>query len=444
MVKWPQPVSIKQLRGFLGLTGYYRRFIQGYAHVAAPLTDMLKKDKFHWTEEATEAFKKLKMAMTKAPVLRLPDFETTFIIETDASNIRIGAVLMQHEQPIAFFSKKLGQRLQGASAYHRELYAIVEAVYKWRQYLLGRFFIIRTDHKSIKEILQQIIQTPDQQMYVRKLMGYNFKIEYKPGSSNKVVDALSRKDEHSTELLLDEASMFWNFSKPIPFLLKDVQRENQTGEDLRKLHQQYKANLLGDEYSVKDGMLIHKGKFIISSTSQLKQKLLQEYHATPMAGHTGVKRTLARLAAIFYWPNMRKDVENFVAICTICQQTKYSTQPPAGLLQPLPVPSMVWEHVTVDFITGLPLSKTFSVIMVVVDRLTKYTHFGALPPQFKATHAASLFVEIVVKLHGFPASIVSDRDPIFLSKFLKELFSLSGATLNIAQHITLKQMGRQK
>lgn len=126
---------------------------------------------------------------------------------------------------------------------------------------------------------------------------------------------------------------------------------------------------------------------------------------------------------------MRASVEDFVAGCLTCQQIKYSTQPPAGLLQPLPVPDSVWEAVTMDFITGLPVSRGQSLIFVVVDRLTKFAHFGPLPKQFTAEKVAQLFVEIVVKLHGFPNSIVSDRDSIFLSAFWQQLFKLSGTRL---------------
>ncbi|KAL9432323.1 hypothetical protein AB3S75_027361 [Citrus x aurantiifolia] len=126
---------------------------------------------------------------------------------------------------------------------------------------------------------------------------------------------------------------------------------------------------------------------------------------------------------------MRHDVEKFIRECLICQQTKYSTQAPVGLLQPLPIPNMVWDEVTMDFITGLPLSKGFSVILVVVDRLTKFAHFGPLPCQFTALKTAELFVDMVIKIHGFPSSIISDRDPVFLSNFWKQLFLLSGTTL---------------
>lgn len=135
MTAWPTPSSVKQLRGFLGLTGYYRRFVKHYSLIAAPLTDLLKKDAFVWNPTATESFTALKSAMCTAPVLRLPNFDRPFVVETDASDLGIGAVLLQESHPLAYFSKKLGPKRRLASTYHKELYAIVEALQKWRQYL---------------------------------------------------------------------------------------------------------------------------------------------------------------------------------------------------------------------------------------------------------------------------------------------------------------------
>lgn len=169
------------MHGFLGLTGYYHRFVKGYAAIASPLTDLLKKEKYVWTKAATTAFVKLKEAMSKTPVLMLPDFHKSFVIEADASGTGIGAVLMQDGHPISYFSKKLCAKMQLASTYIKELHVIIEAIGKWRQYLIGRNFVVRTDHKSIKELLLQPIHTPEQQKYIRKLLGYEFRIEYKPG-----------------------------------------------------------------------------------------------------------------------------------------------------------------------------------------------------------------------------------------------------------------------
>ena len=153
--------------------------------------------------------------MTHAPVLRLPDFTRDFVIETDASNYGIGTMIMQDNHPIAFFSKKIGPKLQASPTYIKELHAITEVVRKWRQYLLGKFVIILTYHKSIKELLQQVIQTPEQQVYVQKLLGYQFRIEYKQGISNKVVDSLSHfsnnlgnTDTTSEPVTFDGAALF--------------------------------------------------------------------------------------------------------------------------------------------------------------------------------------------------------------------------------------------
>ena len=252
MVHWPVPSNLKQLRGFLGLTGYYRHFIAGFASIAAPLTDLLRRDAFLWGPKADLAFAKLKEAMTHAPVLRLPDFTRDFVIETDASNYGIGAVLMQDNHPIIFFSKKIGPKLQVSSTYIKELHAITEAVRKWRQYLLSRFFVIRTDHKSIKELLQQVIQTPEQQVYVRKLLSYQFRIEYKQGISYRVADALSRFSNNPTNtaptlepVTFDGAALLLAcISAPLFDLVSQVHSANTTDTYLVHLHEQFQQGKL--------------------------------------------------------------------------------------------------------------------------------------------------------------------------------------------------------
>lgn len=336
MVSWPKPSNLKQLRGFLGLTGYYRRFIRQYAMIAAPLTDLLKKDAFKWTMETEKTFEALKKVMTMTPVLKLPDFSMTFVVETDASNIGIGAVLMQSEQPIAYFSKKMGPRMQGKSAYLKELFAITEAVKKWRQYLLGRFFVIRTDQRSLKELFQQVIQTPEQQFYVKKLLGYTFHIEYKVGATNKAADALSRREEGEPG-----ANALLLLSRPTTEVLAILREENKRLQELIELHERVTNGAVTSPFEVKERILYYQNRFFIGKESQLKQLLLQEFHDAPSAMHGGVKRKLVRLSQLFFWPKMHEEVQKYVAKCQVCQQMKYSTQAPAGLLQPLPTPSKV-------------------------------------------------------------------------------------------------------
>jgi hypothetical protein len=163
MLLWPKPHNLKALRGFLGLTGYYRKFIQHYGSLARPLTQLLKKDAFGWNEEAEESFLLLKEAMTQAPVLALPDFSQQFVIECDASGIGIGAVLMQGRRPIAYFSQALHGRNLVLSTYEKEMLALVTAIHKWRPYLLGHRFVVRTDHRSLKFLWDQTIATEAQQ-----------------------------------------------------------------------------------------------------------------------------------------------------------------------------------------------------------------------------------------------------------------------------------------
>ncbi|GJS40579.1 reverse transcriptase [Tanacetum coccineum] len=216
----------------------------------------------------------------------LPDFEDTFVIEADASDVGIGAVLLQKEQPLGYFSRKLGPRMKVAATYQKELFAIVEAVYKWRQYLIGRRFIIRTDHRIIKELMQQVIQTPLQQKYVRKLMGFDFGIEYKSGASNLVADALSRLQEDDDEV----TSAFMALSRPVVGLLEELKRENETLDELCQLHRRLDQGESLEGFQREQGLLLFRGKYFIGVESKSKDLLLFEFHVTPSAAHEGVQK----------------------------------------------------------------------------------------------------------------------------------------------------------
>jgi hypothetical protein len=414
---WPIPKNVKQLRGFLGLTGYYRRFIKSYSSIALPLTNLLKKEAFYWDDLATNAFNELKFAISTAPVLTLPDFRKPFVLETDASNSGVGAVLSQEGHPIAFFSKKLGPTAQKQSAYVREFRAITEALAKFRHYLLGHKFIIRTDQKSLKALLEQTLQTPEQQAWLHKFIGFDFTIEYKPGKENVAADALSRV-------------CFMAWSEPHSQFLTELKQAVQQDSLLSSLLQQCRnKNCPDSNYTVQNDLLYWQHRLVIPTNSTLITKILEELHSSPIGGHSGITRTKARISAQFYWPHMHKDIKNFVQHCMVCQQAKTTTMLPAGLLSPLPIPTQVWEDIAMDFITGLPPSNGFTVIMVVVDRLTKYGHFFPLKSDYDSKKVAEVFMQNVVKLHGMPASIVSDRDKVFTSNFWKQLFKLQGTTL---------------
>lgn len=346
IVEWPVPHSFTTLRAFLGLTGFYRRFVQHYATIAGPLTDLLKAPTFSWNPTAMQAFEKLKKAMTSLPVLSLPDFSLPFEVTTDASNIAIGAVLSQNNHPIAFFSKKLCPRMAAASTYVRELFALTEAVKKWRQYLLGNTFKIFTDHKSLKGLMTQTIQTPEQQKWLTKLMGFTYEIHYKPGKENLVADALSRIPADST------TTCFSALSSPSSSLISQLQDFFLHNPEGQKLVSKVTADsTMQQNFTYKAGLIYFKDRLFVPKESNLLLPVLEEFHASPMGGHSGIKATLARISAVFYWPGMHSDVKLHVNKCTTCQYNKYSTHSPYGLLQPLPIPNQVWEDISMDFIT---------------------------------------------------------------------------------------------
>lgn len=343
MMSWPIPTTLKELRGFLGLTGYYRKFVKEYAQLARPLTEQLRKDAFAWNEAAFAASIALKQAMTKALVLSLPDFSKLFVIETDASNSGIGAVLLQEKHPITFFSKALGIRASLKPIYEKELMAIVFAILKWRHYLLGRKFVVRTDQSSLKFLLKQREVGAEYHKWLLKVMGYDFEIHYNPGMTNKAADALSRRAHHEAELS----------SMCSTHMIDWTQLDESVDQDtmLQSIKQQLRANeptLRG--FTLHNGRLYYRGRFVLPKNSTYMPTLLYLYHDSPTGGHSGEHKTYQRIARDWFWEGMTKRIAEYVKACEICQHQKHSTLSPGALLQPLPIPHQVWEHVSTDFV----------------------------------------------------------------------------------------------
>jgi len=405
------------------LTGYYRRFVRDYGKIAQPLTLLLHKDAFGWNDDANRAFTELKRAMTTTPVLALPDFTQTCVLETDASGRGIGAVLTQGGRPLAYYSRALPPRTLGLSVYEKEMLAIIHAVTHWRPYLVGRHFQIRTDHQSLKFFLEQRVSSPIQQKWVTKLLGYDYEITYKKGKENVAADALSRLPEAALHAV----------SRPVWDELDEIQRAVRQDPKLAEIITALERGTHSDPgYHLLEGRLLHKGRVVLPADSEWVTKALWEFHDAPVGGHAGVLKTLHRLRQNVYWSGMRKQVQDYIRGCDTCQRQKYDTRAPAGLLQPLQLPSLIWEDLSMDFIEGLPKSKGQSVILVVVDRLSKYSHFIALSHPYTAESVAESFIREIVRLHGIPRSVVSDRDPVFLSRFWKELFRLQGTKLRMS------------
>jgi hypothetical protein len=284
---------------------------------------------------------------------------------------------------------------------------ILHALKKWCPYLIGRHFKVKIDHDSLKYLLEQRLYSEEQQKCVTKILGYDFEIIYKKGKQNVVVDALSRKDEDVEAFLyailiiqtdwIIEARDEWKNDEKVWTLIQRLQQDSSTS----------------NTFTWKNDSLWYKDCLYLCKNSQLKQNVLLELHTSPVGGHSGFLKTYHRVKKEFFGDGLKTDVQMFVAECLVFQQNKVETIKTPGLLQPLAILSQHWEKVSMDFITGLPKSEGNSVIMVIVDRLTKYTHFCELSHPFKASTVSTAFMETVQKLHGSPKFIVSDRDPIF-------------------------------
>ncbi|GJP43629.1 hypothetical protein CLOM_g3070 [Closterium sp. NIES-68] len=350
--EWKPPTNLQQLQSFLGFVNYVRRFIPNMAGLTGPLTDLLQKGAFYeWGEKQQVVFEALKNLLMSPPVLRFADPERPFEVITDASDIAIGAVLMQDFgnglQPIAYESRKMQSAERNYPVHDKEMLSIVHAFKIWRCYLTGEDVTVRTDHKSLQYLRAQPNLNPRRIRWLDYLeSNFTYKITYKKGANN-IADALSRPSAQLAAVLVAQSN---------PLL---------------------------------SGLFTHG------------------YSTDP-----------------FF---------RYVAACPICQRMKTSHQRPTGLLQPLEPPQRPWQHVTMDFVTGLPAGPSGNdAVLVVVDRLTKMAHVAPCRTTITAEETARLFISTVVRLHGIPAAIISDRDPKFTSKFWQDTWARYGTRLQFS------------
>ena len=284
--------------------------------VAAPLAALLKREAFTWIAEADAAF----LALKTAPVLQLPDFTKRFVVDCDVSGAGFGAVLHQGDGAIAFFSRPVAPHHAKLPAYECELIGLVKAVRHWRPYIWGRAFTIRTDHWSLKFLLDQRLTTIPQHTWVSKLFGYDLTVEYRAGKLNTVADALSRRDEEAAALALS-GPLFTDYDTLRAELLDDTTAQN--------LYNQLAAGTAPDDWQLVDGLLLYNSRVFVLDGSSLWSQLLQDAHE---ATHEGVQKTLHRLRASFYKNRTHRLVCDFVHGCAVCQRNKIEHLHLAGLL----------------------------------------------------------------------------------------------------------------
>jgi hypothetical protein len=447
---WPTLKNDRDVRSYLGLCNYYRRFIRGFARIAAPLTKLLRKDKeFTWDEKERNAFNELKKRLTSAPVLRIPDPDLPYQLETDASDFAVGAVLQQNDgdgwKPVAFHSRRLSNAEENYPTHEKELLAIISALKAFRIYLDGRPFTVLTDHASLQHFQDQPILSKRQARWLDLLQNFNMQIRYRKRKEHTVPDALSRRPDLSTSdephtsknhEPESEANVLTATTAKGEDLVKDIVEaydEDRYFKDLLvELRDNKQQPARKKRFRLKNSNEIYLydsdeeiERLCVPRKKALVTKLLQEHHDIQLAGHLGTEKTYQNLKRHFWWPRMFATVKKYVATCDTCQRTKATTQKKAGNLQPLAIPGERWETISMDFITHLPVTdRGNDAILTIVDKLTKRTLFLPTREMIDAKETAELLFKEVFRHYGIPKTIISDRDPRFTSKFWQELFRI--------------------
>ncbi|GBG76168.1 hypothetical protein CBR_g21917 [Chara braunii] len=441
---WPRPQSVTEIRSFLGMTDYYRNFVENYSIVVAPLTDLTRLDTpWEWTERCKVVFRHLKDALTHYEVLKLPDPDKPFIVTMNASQYGIGAVLAQQGggklRPVEYMSKKMPSQKLAKFTYEKELYAVYKALTHWRHYLLGGFFILRTDHKTLRWMRTQPVLSGAFKRWIEVIEQYDFEPQYIKGKYNKVVDALSRRPDFSGALITE-----FGLADNITHSMVEAYREDPfMSEIIRRLEGKDKVTSV--EFELVNGLLfLEKAgnkRLCVPNRESLRSLFLGECHDA--TGHFGFKMTAANLLQRFWWPTMMRDAKLYVETCQVCQRDKPHTQAPLGLLKPLPIPERPGESLSMDFMDTLVTSKSgMCYIYVIVDRFSKFARLVAMPATAKTEYVIKMFNENWVRDFGLPKSIVSDRDVRFTSELWKAAAAEQGTQLQMTSAIILRQTGR--
>jgi len=467
---WETPANLKDVQAFLGFANFYRRFILGYSKIVAPLTALTKKDqRFQWNLTAQSAFERLKEAFCSAPILAHFDPDRECIVETDASDYVSAGILSQYDDsevlhPVAYFSKKHSPAECNYEIYDKELMAIIRAFEEWRPHLESAKGVIEvlSDHKNLEYFTTTKLLNRRQARWSEFLSRFNFKIKYRPGKAGGKPDALTRRsgdlpkggDERlkfQNQVVLKPENLDLAATMITKDVTEHVTRETIDTERKKHLKQAYAEDTLVKdiisamnkgqrrhtkislaECKIQDNLLYHLDRLYIPEGGGLRLQLIKEHHDSLAAGHPGVAKTLELLSREYTWIDQRKDVERYVRNCHTCRRAKPTRHAPYGTLKPLEIPDQPWQHLTMDFVTGLPEDSGFNAILMVVDRLTKMRHLIPCRDTCSARDLAILYLNNIFRYHGLPLSIVSDRGAQFISEFWKAFCELLGIAVHLS------------
>ena len=479
---WPTPTNVKEVQSFLGLASYYRRFVKGFANIARPLHRLTEKSRdFVWTYECDQAFQELKSCLQSAPILAYPDPEKDFILDTDACNVGIGAVLSQvidgEERVVAYASRTLSKAEKNYCVTRKELLAVVSFLKKFRQYLYGRKVTVRTDHGALRWLLN--FKEPQGQIarWLQVVAEYDLVIVHRAGRSHVNADSLSRRPCHSCSHCerqeLDRQGE--EEDDEVPCLETQVKEENVhivkavtvepsvTASDLSKMqcedesmnwimevkakgerrpdwskveaqsHAKKSLWRIWDQLEIKQNVLCRrwesdngeeiKSKIVLPK--KCRKKVVQELHGSATGGHLGMNKTIAKTRTRYYWPCMDADIRSIVRMCDVCASKKSPSKTRRAPLQQKPV-GMPMERVALDIVGPLPeTEKGNKYLLVVGDYFTKWMEAYPIKDQTAKT-VADKFVNEFVCRFGVPKVLHSDQGRNFESQVFSEMCSILG------------------
>ncbi len=444
---WERPKNLKELRGWMGFINFYRRFIKGFSKIARVLNELTKKDvPWEWTDEREEAFQTLKRLICEEPVLLMPQLERPFELEVDTSNYAISATLNQRDEldrwhPVAYYSTTLSEMERNYDIYDKELLAVIKSLRHWRTYLAGapHQTVIHTDHSNLlywkepRKISRRIARE------FQELQEYNFVLKHVAGNKNAQADALSRRPDYDTgeedndNVVVLPPEVFIKLASDEPIEEVDtrskINMSNLENEEVIKkwantyqLHQEHNAWWKEDA-------------LVVAGDNNLKRGVISAFHDPPYRGHPGIGNTIALLKQNYWWPNLKKDVEEYVKGCAICQANKINTHHQKPHLYPITTDpeAQPFEVVTMDFITKLPPSRGYDSILTITDHdCTKAALFIPCNETITSEGVAKLYLQHAYPHYGLPKKLITDRGAQFISIFMRNLCQVLGIKQNIS------------